>query len=267
MTPLPWEIFVSAAPVVLVFITAVWILSLLIQDASIMDIFWGPGFVIAATWYLLSSEGYEPRRVLIISLVMIWGFRLAGYLLLRSRGKPEDPRYQTWRLQAGQSWWWQSYLKVFLLQGLILWVLSLPLLAALAVKEPAYFTWTDGLGALFWVIGFVVEAAGDWQLYRFKREPENKGRVLDTGLWAYTRHPNYFGEALLWWGYGFISLSSGAYWLLFSPLLMTVLLLRVSGVTMLERRLRSEKPEYETYIRTTNAFFPRVRKRGRRGRS
>ncbi|UCH11790.1 MAG: DUF1295 domain-containing protein [Fidelibacterota bacterium] len=262
MTPFPWDVFVSALLVVLVFVTVIWLLSLLVRNAGIIDIFWGLGFVLAAGWYLSATDGFDPRRILLVSLVTIWGFRLAGYILLRSWGKSEDPRYRAWREEGGQAWWWRSYFKVFMLQGIILWIVSLPLLAALAAKEPAYFTWTDGLGALLWGIGFLFETVGDWQMYRFKKDPANKGKVLDSGLWAYTRHPNYFGEALLWWGYGFIAMASGAYWVLISPALMTLLLLRVSGVTMLEKLLRTDKPEYEGYIRTTSAFIPWFRKRG-----
>ncbi|UCD38911.1 MAG: DUF1295 domain-containing protein, partial [Fidelibacterota bacterium] len=257
----------SAGLIILAYVTAVWILSLLVKNTGIMDIFWGPGFVLVSAWYFLATDGYDPRRWLIISLVALWGFRLAGYILLRSKGQPEDPRYHAWRLAGGSYWWWQSYLKVFILQGLILWIISMPLLAAVAAVEPAYVTWMEAVGVLLWFVGFLFEAIGDWQLYRFKQDPASKGRVLDTGLWAYTRHPNYFGEALIWWGYGFIALSFGTVMVLVSPLVMTLLLLRVSGVAMLEKLLVDSKPEYVSYIRNTSAFIPWFKKKSEASKS
>ncbi len=176
--------------------------------------------------------------------------------MLRNAGKGEDFRYQQWRAAAGAAWWWRSFFKVFLLQGILLWVISAPLLAAQISAQPGRLTWLDFGGAALWLVGFYFEALGDWQLARFKANPANKGRLLDSGLWRYTRHPNYFGDAVQWWGFYLVALAAGGWWTLFSPALMTLLLRRVSGVTMLEKTLKNSKPGYREYVERTNAFLP-----------
>lgn len=237
--------------------TGLWLLSLALKNSSIVDIFWGTGFVIV-TWVTLSlsPEGFLPRKLLLSILVTIWGLRLSLHILRRNWGKPEDFRYQAWRNEAGRSWWWWSLFKVFFLQGLILWLVSAPLVAAQASPEPDHLTVFDILAILIWIIGFFFEAVGDWQLMRFKADPDNKGKVLRTGVWKYTRHPNYFGDATQWWAYYLFALAAGGAWTIFSPILMTFLLMRVSGVTLLEKSLKEEKPEYREYIETTSEFFP-----------
>jgi len=162
-----------------------------------------------------------------------------------------------WREEAGSSWWWKSFFKVFLLQGLIMWLVSAPLLAAMISPTPARLTVLDILGVIIWGIGFYFEAVGDWQLAQFKSDPANEGKVLRSGVWRYTRHPNYFGDAAQWWGFYIIAANT---WLgaatIFSPILMTLLLVRVSGVALLEKNLKETKPKYRDYVKTTNAFFP-----------
>jgi steroid 5-alpha reductase family enzyme len=178
------------------------------------------------------------------------------HILLRNWGGDEDFRYAQWRNEARQSWWWRSYFKVFLLQGFILWLVSWPLLAVLNSGSSPTIGSLDLLALLVWAAGIFFEAVGDYQLRQFKKDSSNKDRLLTSGLWRYTRHPNYFGDALVWWGFYLFSAASGAWWTIFSPLLMTFLLRRVSGVTMLERTLRETKPGYAAYIAHTNAFFP-----------
>jgi steroid 5-alpha reductase family enzyme len=244
---------------IVLYMTVLWLVSLLVKDSSIVDIFWGPGFVVVGwLYYALTPDGYAPRRLLIAALVTLWGLRLGLYLALRNLPKGEDYRYRNWRQQFGGAWWWQSYLRVFLLQGAVMWLVSLPLLVGQAGAEPAFATLLDGLGVALWSLGFVFETIGDWQLARFKANPANAGRVLDSGLWRYTRHPNYFGDAVVWWGLFCIAASApGGLLTVISPVVMTTLLMRVSGVALLERNLNRTKPEYAAYIARTSAFFPR----------
>lgn len=242
--------------VILGLMVVLWLLSLYLKNSSIVDIFWGTGFVIAFWVYFgLAPEGFLPRRLLLGGLVTAWGLRLSIHIFLRNRGKPEDFRYQKWRRDSGPIWWWKSFFQVFLLQGILLWIISFPLAAAQTAAQPAGWTVFDLLGVLVWLAGFYFEAAGDAQLARFKANPANKGRVLDSGVWRFTRHPNYFGDAAQWWGFYLLSAAAGGWWSVFSPVLMTFLLLRVSGVALLEKTLET-RPGYAEYARRTSAFFP-----------
>ena len=249
------------ALVLLISILALWRLSVKLKDVSIVDIFWGLGFVIVS-WVSLAvsfalSQDFAPRRWLLCTLVTVWGFRLAAHLWQRNHGKGEDYRYQSIRKRVGPSFWWSSFFIVFGLQGLLIWLISLPLQVAQADARPFELTWLDYFGLLVWIVGFAFEALGDDQLKRFKANPQNKGKVMDQGLWHYTRHPNYFGDALQWWGLWLIALNT-PYGLMtiFSPFLMTLLLLKISGVSLLEKTLTKTKPGYESYMRRTNAFLP-----------
>jgi steroid 5-alpha reductase family enzyme len=219
--------------------TFLWLVSLALKNSSIVDIFWGTGFVIV-TWaaFVLTPEGFTMRKWLLNMLVTIWGLRLSLHILTRNWGNPEDFRYQVWRKEAGAAWWWRSFFKVFFLQGFILWTVATPLLAAQISALPDYLIWLDYMAVPIWLIGFTFEAAGDWQLAYFRANPANKGKVLDNGVWRYSRHPNYFGDAAQWWAYYLIALAASGWWTIFSPILMTTLLLRVSGVTMLQKTSR-----------------------------
>jgi steroid 5-alpha reductase family enzyme len=251
------EVLGLSAFIVLAYMVAVWLLSLVARNASIVDIFWGLGFVLLAAVYFVATDGFIGRKALITTLVAVWGLRLSLYILWRNWGKGEDYRYRKWRQEAGEKFWWTSLFQVFLLQGALLWLISAPILAAQFNDDPDHFSALDLLGALIWGVGFFFEAVGDWQLARFKSDPANKGKVMRSGLWAYTRHPNYFGDATLWWGYYVIAAGTASgYWTFFSPILMTVLLLRVSGVALLERTQIETKPQYRDYIESTSAFFP-----------
>ncbi|NUM45139.1 MAG: DUF1295 domain-containing protein [Anaerolineales bacterium] len=250
-----FEIAFSALGVILGLMTLLWLYSLKIKDSGIVDIFWGTGFVITAWFYLSVAEGFAPRNLLLASLVTLWGLRLSLHIFRRNHGKPEDFRYRAWREEHGARWWWWSWVQVFALQGIILWIVSMPLLAGM-MDGPAQWTFFDGLGLLLWLIGIIFEAGGDYQLARFKADPANKGKLLTTGLWAYTRHPNYFGDSVVWWGHFCFALPGGA-WTIFAPLLMTFLLMRVSGVAMLEKSMKI-RPGYESYMRNTPAFFPKL---------
>jgi steroid 5-alpha reductase family enzyme len=242
--------------VTVVLMTLVWLFSLVRHDASVIDPFWALGFIVAAVSYLALTDGFMGRRVLVIALVCVWGFRLAAYLTWRNRGKGEDPRYLAMRAKRPGSFWWYSYFQVFLLQAFLLWIVAAPLAAAESGAVAAGFTAFDFVGLAVWVTGFVFEVVGDAQLALFRRDPSNKGRVLDTGLWRYTRHPNYFGEALAWWGIWLVAAGAHGYWSVYGPVVITVLLLRVSGVTLLEKGLRESRPGYADYVGRTSAFFP-----------
>lgn len=239
-----------AASAVLAF--AVWLASVPLRDVSIVDIFWGflvlaPAVVVAA---LLPQAG--PRATLVLCLAGAWALRLALHIAWRHRGQPEDRRYREMRARRTH-FEWKSLYVVFALQAVLAWLVAWPLMAAVA-SPVAWNVW-DFAGVALFVFGFAFEAVADAQLARFRTNPAKQGRVMDEGLWRYSRHPNYFGECCLWWGLGLLSVAAGAWWGLLSPLLMTVLLLKVSGVTLLEQTLR-ERPAYAEYVRRTPAFFP-----------
>ena len=248
-------IFLLAGLIILTSMVLLWLLSLITKNASIVDIFWGIGFVVIVWFAFTFAQGYIPRKNLICTLTTIWGMRLALHIGIRNWGKPEDFRYAKWRADNGPRWWWFSFLQVFLLQGVLLWIIGTPLIGAQTSGYPAILTPLDFIGVALWFVGFLFEAVGDFQLARFKSDPSNKGKLLTNGIWRYTRHPNYFGDAIQWWGFYFIALAAGAWWTVFSPILMTWLLMRVSGVAMLERAMKL-KPGYEDYMRKTNPFFP-----------
>lgn len=242
----------TAAAIAVVMVT-VWLVSLLVRDASIVDIVWGPSFVVVAVVAALVGEGSADRRILLFGLVGIWGLRLGGYLAWRNLGHGEDYRYQAMRRHYGPRFGLISLVVVFGLQGVLVWVVSLPVQLAATAAEPTELGPLAVAGVLLWLVGLVFEAGGDAQLARFKREPANAGAVLDRGLWRYTRHPNYFGDFCVWWGLFLIAAQPVA---IVGPLVMSVLLMRVSGVGLLERQLHKTKPKYADYVKRTSAFFP-----------
>lgn len=251
------DLWLTAGSLILILMTLLWLYSLAIKNASIVDIFWGTGFVItywAALW--IGSIELTTRILLLGGIVTLWGLRLSAHIFLRNHKQPEDFRYAAWRTENGKSWWWRSFFKVFLLQGVILWIVAAPLIAAQTANPAATTCACEYSGLGLWLVGFMFEAGGDWQLTRFKKDPNNKGKLLTTGYWSVTRHPNYFGDAAQWWGFWLFAFSAGAWWTVFSPLLMTFLLIKVSGVAMLERTLEKNKPGYEEYSARTSAFFP-----------
>jgi steroid 5-alpha reductase family enzyme len=259
-----WVLLLWNFGAVMGFMIAVWALSIPIKNASIADTFWGLGFVLVAWITFLGADGYLGRRVLLTLLVTAWGLRLALHIGIRSWGKGEDRRYRTWRRQYGKRFWWVSLFTVFLLQGALLWVISLVAQVGQWSLKPNRFIWLDGAGLLIWAVGFFFEALGDYQLAAFKKNPANKGKAMDQGLWQYTRHPNYFGECLMWWGIFLVTLATpGSLWTMVSPITITFLLLKVSGVTLLERTIVETRPEYRKYQERTSAFIPWFPKRGK----
>ncbi len=232
-----------------------WGWSLWRRDASVVDIWWGLGFV-GVTWYYYQRSGIGASwQLLHLLLVSLWGVRLAMHIAWRGRGEGEDRRYAAMRKRGGKEFWRKSLITVFWLQAGLVVVLSFPLYVVQTTASWSYPS-LFYLGCLLWIVGFLFEAVADWQLLRFKSVPANAGQVLDRGLWRYSRHPNYFGESLLWWGYGSMALAAGSFWSLLSPLMMTLLLLRVSGVTLLEKTITSRRPDYRAYQERTSAFVP-----------
>jgi len=236
-----------------------WVLSLRLRDASIVDIWWGPGFVAIATFAWLFDSGGDPARSqLVVVLAAAWGLRLGAYLFWRNAGKGEDYRYQAMRRRHGARFGRVSLVSVFGLQGLLMWFISLPLQVAQTGGSTGGLGALDGIGTALFCVGLLFEAVGDLQLARFKADPESPGRVMDRGLWRYTRHPNYFGDCVVWWGLWLVACGApGGVYTIASPVLMTVLLVRVSGVALLERGLVKRKPGYADYIARTSAFLPR----------
>ena len=257
-----WDVGLQGLVVVTIGGLILWAVSLTLADAGIADTFWGIGFVLLAGLYANRTNGWAIRSGLVMGLVTIWGIRLALHIHGRNRGQPEDPRYAAWRAATGPSFWWKSLFTVFILQGVLLWIISAPLLAAQSSPRPTSVTAFDMIGTAIWLVGFTFEAVGDAQLRAFKKDPANVGKVLETGLWRFTRHPNYFGDSVVWWGLYLVAAGvPGGPWTVFGPILMTVLLVRISGVPLLEKGLGRTRPGYPEYAARTSAFLPLPPKR------
>jgi steroid 5-alpha reductase family enzyme len=241
-----------AAMLVLAFIT--WLVSLAKKDVSVVDGVWSMLILLGAAVYAIALPENRARTAWVMALAALWAIRLAGYIIWRNWGEPEDRRYQDIRARNQPHFEWKSFYLVFALQAVLAWIVSLSLLAALSDAD--IWGWLDVLGAAVVVFGLAFETVGDIQLANFKKRPENHGRVMDIGLWRYTRHPNYFGEFCVWWGFYLMALSAGGWWAVVSPLLMSLLLLKVSGVTLLEKDMAHRRPAYREYVARTNAFFP-----------
>ncbi len=239
-----------------------WIISLIYRNVTIVDSLWGLGFIIIAWLTFSLTDGYAGRKLLIAGLVTAWGLRLMIHLSWRNWGHGEDPRYAAWRQKSGVRFWLVSLVKVFILQSVFLWIIALALQWGQIAHQPPVLTLLDYVGLALWIIGFFFETVGDWQLARFKADPNQKGKVMNTGLWAYTRHPNYFGESLIWWGIFLITLSTSAWWTVVSPIVITTVLLKMTGVSLMEKAIVQTRPGYREYIQTTNAFVPWFPKKG-----
>lgn len=251
---LDWTAFLWSGASLLLVAVFFWLVSLVRNDVSIVDSLWSLMFLLVALVYAVMDGSSGPRELLILLLVAVWAMRLSVYITWRNHGQAEDYRYQEIRANNEPGFRYKSFYIVFLLQAVLAWVISLPLAAAISGQSAIGLL--DYAGCVLIVVGVFFEAVGDMQLSRFRRDPDNAGKVLDKGLWRYTRHPNYFGNFTLWWGFYLVALSAGAWWTVISPLLMTFLLLKVSGVALLEKDISGRRPQYQQYIRRTNAFFP-----------
>ncbi len=250
-------LFLQALYIIFILVTLLWVVSAIIKNVSIVDLFWGMGFVIVNAVYFYYSGEFFLRKILLSILVTLWGLRLSIYLAWRNLGKGEDFRYQEFRRKYGaKRYWWVSYFQTFLLQGALIMFVSLPLLGANSQTYSHGLNWLDYMGIVVFIIGFAFEAGGDFQLARFKKNPNNKGKVLKTGFWKYTRHPNYFGDSVVWWSFAIFAMAAGSYWTIIGSVGMTLLIIKVSGVSLLEKSLKETKPQYHDYIKKTNSFFP-----------
>ena len=255
------EAMLEAAITISCVMVATWLVSLVLKNASIVDIVWGLGFVITSWVLALTIDGDSTRQILLAVMVGLWGLRLGGYLAKRNIGHGEDWRYKAMRKKKGARFGLISLVTVFGLQGVLMWIVSLPVMFGNSDATPGVGPLAV-IGVMVWAVGLSFEAIGDWQLVQFKKDPNNAGKVMQTGLWSLTRHPNYFGDALLWWGIGIVGAETGSGVIGFiGPVVMTVLLLRVSGVPMLERSLMKRREGYAEYAARTSSFIPRPPKR------
>jgi len=254
-----WHGYIEGLYAMLGFAAIGWLIGTARKNVTIVDSMWALFFLIGLLVYLLGAPdgAMTSRKTLLLAMVSLWSLRLSGYLAWRNRHPHEDRRYQAIR-QNNQPFWIKSLYIVFGLQALLAWIISMPLFGA--VQSELALNMFDAIGTALWLLGFTWESIGDFQLARFKADPGNAGKVMDCGLWSLSRHPNYFGECCLWWGYYALACAAGAWWSIPAPLLMTLLLLKVSGVAMLEKDISERRPAYADYIRRTNAFIPGPKK-------
>lgn len=245
----------NVAIVIFLYMSLFFGLAMWLKKNDIADTAWGLGFIVVTVASLLMGGGLTPRKLAVLVLVVLWGLRLAIHITLRNRGRAEDYRYRQWREDWGDQFVWRTFSQVFMLQGLLMLLVSFSIIVV-NTYDRGGFGALEILGIVIWGIGFFFETVGDYQLSVFKRDADNKGELLTSGLWHYTRHPNYFGEVTQWWGIFVIAVSAPHGWIgLVGPVTITLLLLRVSGIPMLEKR-SSQKPGWDEYRRRTSAFVP-----------
>lgn len=250
-----FEILRKAITLVFIYFSIFFVVGTIIKNNSIVDMGWGIGFVIIAWFTTWTSGSKFLPNIIITIMITIWGVRLFAHIMKRNLGRPEDFRYANWRREWGQWVIPRAFLQVYMLQGIFMLIVASPIII-LNSKQSSTFTWTTTLGIIIWITGFYFESLGDYQLEQFKKNPENKGKILNTGLWKYSRHPNYFGESTMWWGIGLAAFGSGAGFMSFiGPAVITYMLLFVSGVPMLEKSF-AKRPGYQAYKAVTSVFFP-----------
>ncbi len=266
MADFPWAAFVASIPFTLLAVGVVlgvtFLVALRLGRHAVVDVAWGLGFVSVAVAAFLTSagEGDGLRRSLLLAMTALWGLRLAVHIGRRSRGHGEDPRYEAMMAKAPGNPTWFAFRRVYLTQGAIMWFVSLPVQVG-SFETPAV-GWLVWLGVAVWAVGLFFETIGDAQLQRFRDDPDSKGQVLDTGLWRYTRHPNYFGDACVWWGISLVAFSAWPGILtILSPVVMTWFLAKGTGKPLLEKGMAERRPGYTDYVRRTSGFFPLPPKR------
>ncbi len=248
--------YTSLALVLFIYMSVWYIISLFKKRNDVADIAWGLGFIIL-TWLSFWVRDFESglRGILVALLITIWGIRLAYHIYKRNKGKTEDYRYLAWREEWGKWFYLRSYLQVYILQGVLLFMIVLP---TLVINENIFLSLglLDLFGLIVWITGFYFESVGDKQLSNFIENSDNKGKLMREGLWKLTRHPNYFGEVTMWWGIWIISLSANMVWFsVLGPLTITILILKISGIPMLEKKMK-ENPDFADYEKKTNKFIP-----------
>ncbi len=254
-----WQVWLAGLATASVMMVLTWVASVVQRDASLVDRVWGMAFVVLAWTYAVAVGRFDARTWLVLALVTVWGVRLSVFITWRNWGHGEDARYVAMRARRPDTFTGRSLVTVFLLQAVLAWLISVPLLAA-TVLEGGALGLLDAAAVAVWSVGFVFEAGGDAQLARFLGDPANRGKVMDRGLWRYTRHPNYFGDTVVWWSYLLLALAVGGWWGAAGTLLMTFLIVKVSGVALTDRRMGrpgSAREGYEEYVRRTSPFFPR----------
>ncbi len=240
---------------IIIYMSFFFIISIIKKDSSVVDIGWGLGFVGVALLTLMIHQNFYFKQIVVFVLTALWGFRLAIHIYSRNKGKEEDWRYKQWREDWGENFKLRAFFQIFMLQGFFMFIISAPIIL---INSSSYtdFSIIDFAAIGIWIIGFFFEAVGDYQLKKFKDNPENKGKIMTTGLWKYTRHPNYFGEVTMWWGIFLLTVGvPNAIFAIVSPALITFLLLKVSGIPMLEKKYKNN-PEYQEYKKRTSGFFP-----------
>jgi steroid 5-alpha reductase family enzyme len=251
--------YISALPWMLATAMLAWAVATMRRNVGLVDIFWSLFLLVAALWYFGGEPAPTHRALLVLALTTLWALRLASYLLLRNWSAPEDHRYQAIRARNQPGYEWKSLFLVFGLQAVLALVVAAPLYAGISAASPTLHL-LDHAGAALVLGGIAIESIADRQLAAFRADAASRGGVMDRGLWRYSRHPNYFGEFCVWWGFFLIALATGNWWTIISPLLMSLLLLRVSGVSLLEKDIVARRPGYAAYVARTNAFFPGPRK-------
>ncbi|QQS60881.1 MAG: DUF1295 domain-containing protein [Candidatus Moraniibacteriota bacterium] len=240
---------------IFLYMTLWFFIALLLKRSDIADIAWGLGFILVVWISYFLKDFSENRGFLISILVSIWGLRLAGHIYLRNRGKEEDYRYKKWRNEWGKWFYMRTYAQVFLLQGTLLLLVVSPAVIGIIFQGES-LDLRDGIGICIWMYGFLFESVGDFQLSKFIKNPQNKGKIMQSGLWAYTRHPNYFGEVTQWWGIWILSLATPFGWLgIIGPLAITFLIVKISGIPLLEENMK-KNPDFQKYASRVSIFFP-----------
>ena len=252
-----WSLYIDGVCIIVLLATLTWLLSIKLKDVSIVDSAWSLMFLVSAVYYFQSHVATDLKTNIFFGLLIMWSLRLAIHLTLRNWNEPEDRRYRDIREKYSPNFEFKSLFIIFIFQAVLASIVSLPVVSVMdGQNDSAGIGYIEYIAIVIWSMGFLYESIADWQLATFKSDKSNTNKVMNTGLWKNTRHPNYFGEFLIWWGLYIYAFSSGPWWIIVSPLLMSWLLLKFSGVVMLEETIIKRRPQYQKYIEVTNAFFP-----------
>ncbi|MFK8138108.1 MAG: DUF1295 domain-containing protein [Bdellovibrionales bacterium] len=252
-----WSLVFQTSFVVFSSMALLWLLSVILKNVSIVDIFWGSSFSVAALSYMYQSSPLGPSQLFFLGAIFMWATRLSLYLAFRNYGKPEDRRYVKIRKNTGPSFWWKSFFTIFLFQGFLSLVIGLPIAHFFysGLPETSLIFY---IGLTVIIAGTIYETVADWQLSQFLANDKNKNKVMDKGLWSLSRHPNYFGDFVVWWGIYICAISTGSgYWTAIGPLIMSFALYKFTGAGLLEEDIEERRPGYKEYVNQTPLFFPK----------